>query len=364
MFVGNHQALNNFARLCIDLQRQTRKRPADVIARDRAVRRHTNDEPADRAVGVVRADRGQRHKLNALRLVGLRGAAPDERVFDDGPSAGQHIGEPLHGLVACRLHEGAALLQWPRWATDVERPMHCRAVVFDFLEMNRRRLSQHNSALPAARAEATALRGVACDEAGERAALRAGQGCAVAGDTGAVDRPGVLGPAAHRPGLVEHFAPGPGHIDTAPKLVQQGGDAADGGGEFAALFEVARLPQVVQRHRCVEEMRLCGLPGCTNLADAGGIAAHGIHVVVLHILDEATTRPRPRRGDERRLECFQPLKCRAVVVRHAAAARATGKQRLKQARRARRPFRFAVVATVMETNVDRECAAHRRLIRP
>jgi hypothetical protein len=151
--------------------------------------------------------------------------------------------------------------------------------------------------------------------------------------------------------FVQNLAPGPGHVDAAPKLIETLGDRADSLRVIVRLVAGLETPRIEQRIPRIEEAWPDGFRRA-DISDAPRITSNSIEVVVRHVVLETLPIANGWCGNHRPLERLQPGKRSAVFVRQSTNARRTGDQRLEQPRRRRWPISGTMVASVMEA--DRE----------
>src|SRR5262249_10088801 len=139
--------------------------------------------------------------------------------------------------------------------------------------------------------------------------------------------------------ILKNFAPCPGHVDAAAKLVEAFRYGTNSLRVHPGFGRIVKYPDVKQRRFGVEQER-ADIFRCADFTERRQIvpmvlelpALHRISVVVWHKVLEALASPHRRRGHSRRIEYFQPIERATIRLRQSLALRRAGDERLKQAR--------------------------------
>ncbi len=158
-------------------------------------------------------------------------------------------------------------------------------------------------------------------------------------------------------GGVQDLARSPGHVDTAPQLIEPLRDRADCLCLILRRLIGRKAPRIEKRNLRIEHAGM-DIFANADFADAARIAIDSVKVVVRHEGRVATPKTRGRHGDDRRRQAFEPSQCVFIAFRQRAACGSPCDERLKQTRGRRRPIADAVITSVMKADGEKKAARH------
>ena len=341
--------------------RQTRERPPQVIEPDGAVRRDLHHDAPDGRVGVLGPDRRNWYQPDPLSKIPCAGAPADDQQLEQSRVLGKSLLQTARRRVAQPGEQGRGQGEGLRSeaalrCAQLEMQAAGWRIVSGVGERRPGRLREQLARL-AARTHGGQTLAIAPEslcETCEGAALRrrGHAGTARRSQHSRMRRKRSL-----RLAFIQHLAGRPRHVDAASELIQPCRDGTDSGRFRRAGLEA---PYEQDRHHRIEETRPPLLPD-PNLADARGVAADRIQVVVRHEPPDRSPASNRRGGNPWRIEPLQPLQGPPVFRLERRAACGSGNERLKQAAGRRwppvfivEPIRLTVIPAFVKPNGDQQ----------